>query len=85
MKVFDFYNGHPERWCQHSLLNRQGQRCLDGALMHCYGEFEGYHIARVAVHRAIASEGYPYSITAYNDASTRTFEDILAVVKAADV
>lgn len=86
--VYAYFNGHPERWCQHSMINRHGQRCLLGALEFIYPRQRGYDNsclwrAQGAVVAALPS--HYESIVRFNDRPRRTFKQILAVVKKAGI
>ena|ERR1700719_405038 len=101
MTVEQFYSLKNERhvtatnWCQHLLHNALGQRCLEGALIHCYGDHTPAMVeAKRKVEAAITGRHRYYnfgpgssipSIPAFNDASNRQFADIMRVVREAKV
>lgn len=80
-----------ERWCQHALVINYGmateRRCLEGGLIKCYGDHTVEMVdAKRKVERQIdAKSGYPYSLAAFNDADRTSYEDVKAVLEAADV
>lgn len=72
----------PGAWCQHSLHNGKGQRCLMGALIHVYGDHTEVMInAKRALLRLIEH----WSIEAWNDMDKRTETDVQELVKEANV
>lgn len=84
MTVEDFYSSE-ENWCKHSLCNSRKQRCLAGAVYHCYPQDDRNTVMRKLEAAIRKDQGIGYSITAFNDSSTTRFEDVLAVVKMAGV
>jgi hypothetical protein len=86
MTVQEFY-ADPTNWCQHALVNARGQRCLEGALILCYGDYTPKMIKmkRCVLRSIRAAVGCSWSLPAYNDRFNRRVEEVQALVKAANV
>lgn len=73
---------NPNNWCQHSLHNGRGQRCLMGAMIHLFGDHTDTMLAVKAKLLRLIEH---WSIEAYNDRDGRTVTDIQELVKEAGV
>jgi len=84
MTVQQFYSDE-SKWCQDSLEDGKGAKCLLGALSFCYDTKERYTAALAKLVTAVqAYTGYQ-SIARFNDDKDTHFSDIRLVIEQAEL
>ncbi len=94
--VYEFFHGHPERWCQGALARtahanvcavedpRAVQFCLVGAVCFLHdAPCEREDILK-RLHESLLKRLHE-SLPSFNDSPSTTFADVLALVQRADV
>lgn len=67
-------------WTQHTFTDKQGRRCLLGAIGHCVPENRLTYVIPVIWN---AKEDQDVTLTVWNDRSGRTIDDVIALIDKA--